>query len=391
MRMPVLLLLFCLSPVVMAASSPQFINIFPPQGEHTHGSSIIQCPDGSFLACWFQGSGERTANDVRILGSRLKKGASQWSPVFLMADTPDLPDCNPVLYLDRHERVWMFWIAVRANRWEYSLLKYKWAKNPHGSQAPAWDWQDAIILKPGDEFPRQLAAGFEALDYDEGMWAEYAPPYHRLLIDAAEDPAKRQMGWMTRIHPITLDDGRMLLPLYSDGFNVSLVAISDDDGKTWRASAPMVGLGPIQPTLVQRDDGTLVAYLRDSGDVPNRVMVSSSEDKGETWSPATDTELPNPGSSLEAIELDSGNWLMILNDTEEGRHRLSAFLSDDEGVTWKWRRILEPGSMGGSSFSYPSVIETQDGAVHMTYSARTDQGSCIRYAVITEAWIKSGD
>ncbi|MEA3365454.1 MAG: sialidase family protein, partial [Candidatus Hydrogenedentes bacterium] len=260
----------------------------------------------------------------------------------------------------------------------------------HGTAAPTWDWQDAIILKPGEEFPRQLAAGFEALDYHEGMWAEYAPPYHRLLIEAAGDPAKRQMGWMTRIHPFTLDNGRILLPLYSDGFNVSLVAISDDDGETWRASAPMVGLGPIQPTLVQKDNGTLAAYLRDSGDVPNRVMISFSQDNGETWSPATDTELPNPGSSLEAIELESGNWLMILiNDADEGRHRLSAFLSDDEGATWKWRRILEPGPLGGNSFSYPSVLQGQDGAIHMTYSARTDQGSCIRYAVITEAWVKN--
>ena len=47
--------------------------IFPFQNQHVHGSSIIEAPNGDLLACWFYGSGERTANDVIIQGSRLKK------------------------------------------------------------------------------------------------------------------------------------------------------------------------------------------------------------------------------------------------------------------------------------------------------------------------------
>jgi hypothetical protein len=45
---------------------------------------------------------------------------------------------------------------------------------------------------------------------------------------------------MTRTHPLILPSGRMLVPLYSDGFNASLMAISDDDGQTWRASLPTI-------------------------------------------------------------------------------------------------------------------------------------------------------
>lgn len=373
---------------VAAITPAEFENIFPPVGEHTHGSSIVRCPDGSLLACWFQGSGERTADDVRVLGARLGPGQDAWSDVFPMADTPGFPDCNPVLYLDRQDRVWLFWIAVRANRWECSLLKYRRAEDPGGAGAPNWTWQGAIMLKPGEAFPEQMRKGFEALNFDEGMWAEYAPPYDRLLIEAAGDPAKRQMGWMTRIHPYTLDSGRILLPLYSDGFNASLAAISDDDGETWRASAPIIGLGPIQPTFAQKDDGTLAAYLRDSGDAPYRVMVSYSKDEGESWTPAVDTDIPNPGSSLEVVELESGNWLLVLNDTEDGRHRLSAWLSDDEGASWKWKRVVEPGPQGGRSFSYPSVIQTPDGAIHMTYTCKSEAGSSIRHAVVTEGWVK---
>ena len=71
--------------------------IFPFQEQHVHSSSIVELPNGDILACWFQGSGERTANDVLINGSRLKKGETKWSEPFLMADTPGQPDCNPLL------------------------------------------------------------------------------------------------------------------------------------------------------------------------------------------------------------------------------------------------------------------------------------------------------
>ena len=56
--------------------------IFPFQTQHVHSSSIVELPNGDFLVCWFQGSGERTANDVAINGARLKKGETKWSEPF---------------------------------------------------------------------------------------------------------------------------------------------------------------------------------------------------------------------------------------------------------------------------------------------------------------------
>jgi len=297
--------------------------------------------------------------------------------------------CNPVLYIDRRERLWLFWLPVLANRWECGYLKYRRSENYQGELAPEWNWQDIIQLKPGEAFAKTLEQKFGELRVDEGMWGEYALPYTRLLIEAASDPYKRQTGWMTRIHPITLPTGRMLLPLYSDGFNVSLVAISDDDGDSWRASLPIVGLGPVQPTLVRKNDGTVVAYFRDAGEAPNRVQMSTSKDDGESWAATFDIDIPNSGSSLEVIPLNDGRWLMVCNDTEYGRHRLSAFLSDDEGETWKWKRKLEPSDKEGKSFGYPSVIQTRDGLIHMTYSLSTDAGQSIRHCVVNTEWIET--
>ncbi|MBM3879231.1 MAG: hypothetical protein FJ387_05860 [Verrucomicrobia bacterium] len=372
-----------------ALAEPAFASrfIFPPQEKHVHASSIVECPNGDLLACWFHGSGERWADDVVIQGARRPRGASAWGPVFVMADTPGFPDCNPVLFVDPQARLWLFWVCVVANRWEHSLLKYRRAEDYLGAGPPRWSWQDVIVLKPGDDFPAVVEAGFKALGFDQACWAEYALPYDRLVVEAAREPFKRQKGWMTRNHPTVLPSGRILLPLYSDGFNLSLVALSDDRGETWRPSAPMAGVGPIQPSIVRRQDGSLVAYLRDGGGPPHRVQVSTSTDQGETWTPAVDTELPNPSASLEVCRLASGRWLMVHNDTERGRHRLAVSLSADEGRSWAHTRALE--QQPGGSFSYPSMIQGADGRIHLTYSHRAPGGGAtINHVELEEGWVR---
>ena len=375
----------------LANATPLFIttDIFPPGVKHTHSSSIVQCPNGDLLACWFHGSGERTADDVLVQGARLKKGAKRWGPVFEMADTPGFPDCNPILHIDPKGRLRLFWISVLAHRWECGLLKFRRAEDYQGAGAPKWSWQGVVQLKPGPVFGKVMKQRFDELKLNTAMWAEYAQPYEALLLKAANDPFKRQTGWMPRTHPLTLPGGRILLPLYSDGFNASLVAISDDDGDSWRASQPIIGLGPIQPSLARQRNGTIIAFCRDSGPPPFRVMASLSRDNGETWSAARDTDIPNPGSSLEVIVLRDGRWLIVYNDSTKSRDNLTIAISEDEGKTWPLKRRLEPQSDGSTSFSYPSVIQSADGAVHITYTCKGPRGGRIRHAILQPGQLKT--
>jgi predicted neuraminidase len=364
--------------------------IFPAQDKHCHGSSIVECPNGDLLAVWFYGSGERSADDVMVQGARLKAHSKAWSPVFTAADTPGFPDCNPVLYIDAKKKLWLFWVPVLAHEWADCMLKYRTSVDYQGKDAPKWSWQDVIVLTPGQDFGANIKAGLKELRPDEGMWGAYAPKYSSMLVDAAADARKRETGWMTRIHPLALPSGRLLLPLYSDGFNLSMVAITDDGGETWRASKPIVGFGPIQPTLVRKKDGTIVAYLRDSGIQPQRVQSATSKDDGETWSVARDTEIPNPGSSLEAMALKDGRWVMVFNDTEEGRHSLALAMSDDEGQSWKWKRHLELADKGKGGFAYPSMIQTRDGRIHITFTHNIDEHKSIKHVALDPEWIKQG-
>src|SRR6188508_1062760 len=89
--------------------------VFPYQTEHVHGSTIVELPNGDLLTAWFQGSGERWADDVRIMGSRLIKGDTTWSVPFVLADIDGFPDINPILFMDHSKRLWLMWYPVLAN------------------------------------------------------------------------------------------------------------------------------------------------------------------------------------------------------------------------------------------------------------------------------------
>lgn len=355
------------SPIVAAAGE---MILFPMQDKHVHSSCIVELPNGDFMCCWFEGSGERKSPDVVVRGSRLKRGTTSWSKPFLMADTPIFPDLNPILFVDAKKRLQLIWIVVMSERWDHSLLRVRTSADYLGDGAPKWDWQDVILFKPGEKFVTELEKGYDHEDVkkvgvarDSGALV-FNP--RRQLMEAAKDKRKRQIGWMPRTHVLVLPSGRVLLPLYSDGYYVGLMGISDDGGQTWRASSPIPGVGINQPTVVRKKDGTLVAYMREEGDIKSRVLKSESKDDGETWSVALWTDLPNPNTSLEVIALHDGRWIMVYNDIEEGRDSLALAVSSDEGETWKHVRHFDRNN--GGLFHYPSLIQSRDGTVHLTYT-----------------------
>jgi predicted neuraminidase len=360
--------------------------IFPCEKWHNHSSCVVEGPDGSLLACWYHGSGERSADDVLIQGARKAPDQRAWCPRFEMADTPNYPDCNPVMYVDAKQRLWLIWPVILDHHWESALLKYRVSSDwLSADKPPRWDWQDVLHITPAELGPRLVAATQQAPEFTRNLLARYKETWER-----AKNILYWRLGWMPRVHPTRLDGSKWILPLYCDTFSISIMAITPDDGKTWQISTPLIGWGNIQPSVVQRADGSLVAMMRENG-ITQHIRASESKDGGLTWGPVQSMALPNPGSSVEVIRLTNGHWALIYNDTMRGRHSLAVSISDDEGKTWKWTRHLELVEKGKGSFSYPSIIQAKDGALHATYSySMSGQGSAIKHAKFNETWVVQG-
>jgi hypothetical protein len=332
------------------------------------------------------------------------------------------------------------WYTVIANQWETSLPKYRISEDYMMADGPPeWSWQDVLYVKPGDpagrgiqptdrfvkSVERQLKeyekylSGSANVNVSEGpirklldRWradllakarGENMMRRGRLLDDTGGYTEQqmgyayfRRMGWQTKNKAVIVDGKRIIVPLYSDGFSFSLMAITDDGGKTWQFSEPLVGPGNIQPSIAKKADGTLVAYMRDNGPPPKRLHVSTSKDKGLMWTGVRDSELPNPGSGADLVTLRNGHWVLAYNDTEDGRHSLAVSISSDEGKSWEYTRHLERDMRGrhiATRSAYPSIIQGRDGTLHVVYSYhRGDQkgaaNKTIKYARFNEAWVK---
>ena len=364
--------------------------VFPLNPKHNHAPGVVECPNGDLLVSWYRGSGERGADDVAVYGARKANGSAEWGETFLMADTPGFPDCNTCMMIDRHERLWLFWPVIIANSWESCLTHFKVADDcgTANDACPSWTRTGTILLKP-DDFAEE---GRRVLDAQIAL----APPG---FLDGYQDKLDRlkhrlgeklyqRMGWQPRCKPTVLPSGRILLPLYSDTYSVGLMAISDDQGQSWYASKPLLGFGNIQPAVLRRDDGTLVAYMRENG-ITDKIRVSKSSDDGISWTVAGTSELPNPGSGLDGVRLADGHWLLVYNDTTKGRNSLAVSISADEGKTWKWTRHLEQHDHG--AYHYPAVIQGRDGTIHVVYSYFVEGGKSMKHAAFNKEWVLQGD
>ncbi len=365
--------------------------VFPLHPKHNHAPGIVEYENGDLLVSWYRGSGERKADDVAIYGAKRKKGSRCWDEPFLIHDTPGFPDCNTCMMIDPQKRLWIFWPVIIANSWESCLTNFLVAENYENCPTPQWNRKDVIFLKP-DDFKQEATETLDemvkvfkktGIQLPKDLQKELDQIYARL-----GDKLYQRLGWQPRCKPTILPNGRILLPLYTDTFSISIMAISDDQGKTWFASKPLIGFGNIQPIVLRRNDGTLVAYMRENG-IQRHIRVSESKDDGLTWGPVYNSSLINPGAGIDGVRLANGHWLLVYNDTFDERNKLAVSISDDEGKTWKWTRHLEKQKDG--SYHYPAVIQGKDGTIHAVYSYFVEKGQTMKHAAFNEAWVQAGD
>ncbi len=281
-----------------------------------HASTLVETRKGSLLAAWFGGTKEG-ANDVSIYLSR--RNEHGWSVPVQVATGLDskgkqIPCWNPVLFQPSHGPLMLFYKV--------------------GRQIVKW-------------------TGWERTSTDDGVtWS--AP---RKLPKDFFGPIKNK--------PIQLRDGRILAGSSDErgGWTVHY-EYSDDGGRNWKrtdSTNAAADIGAIQPSLLVAPDGTIIAVGRT---LQRRIFYQESNDHGVHWEDMRLLDVKNPNSGIDAVTLKSGLFVLVYNDSDSKRTPLDVATSTD-GVSWEKVAVLEntPGE-----FSYPAVIQTADGKIHITYT-----------------------
>ncbi|HWP44591.1 MAG TPA: sialidase family protein [Blastocatellia bacterium] len=291
-----------------------------------HASTLSWTKEG-IVAAWFGGKHERNP-DVGIWISRRDKNG--WSEVVevangLQENGERFPCWNPVLFQPERGPLMLFYkVGPSPSRW----------------------W------------------GMVMTSRDNGRtWAK-----PERLPDGILGPIKNK--------PVQLKDGSLLCPSSTEhaGWRVHMET-TRDLGKTWHKTGPLNDakeFGAIQPTILVYRSGRIQILCRSR---QGKITESWSDDAGKSWSAMKTTVLPNPSSGIDAVMLRDGRALLVYNHTSKGRSPLNVAVSKD-GVAWKAALVLEdkPGE-----YSYPAVIQTPDGLVHITYTWKRER---IKYVVL---------
>ena len=167
------------------------------------------------------------------------------------------------------------------------------------------------------------------------------------------------------------------------------MAISDDRGQTWYASQPLLGFGNIQPAVLRRDDGTLVAYMRENGR-RKRVRIAESKDDGEI---VGQCRRQRPAQSrVGPRRRPARRWPLAARLQRHDRPAATAWpcrFPPTKAAPGKHTRHLEEHPQG--SYHYPAIIQGKDGTLHVVYSYFVAEGKSMKHAAFNEAWVKAGD
>ena len=336
----------------------------------SHSSNLLNLSNGDLLCAYYSGRWEDKSG-VAIVISRLAKGSDQWTKPEVVTQQVGVAFENPVLFEQGAGVLWLFYTSQVADTGQTTAQIFYRTSHDNGK---SWSGGTILFGKPGS-FDRQ-----------------------RLVVSGNE--------WF--------------FPMYytprSDADHYSSVQISTDNGSHWRECVVADSKGLVQPDLVEAPPRHFTLFFRSR--FADWVYISHS-DNGCSWTTPRPTQIPNNNSSIQVTGLRNGHLVAAFNNiqatttkgkpTDYARFPMSVALSVDGGQTWPWVRDVDigqdvpqekvPTAMAGVDvtseqntffqhlfeYSYPSIIQTQDGIIHMSYTFRR---RTIKYASFSESWIK---
>jgi predicted neuraminidase len=328
------------SEVITPADEPDFV----------HGASIIQTPTG-LLAFWYRAVYEG-ANNAELVSSRFD--GQHWSPTRVVTNSKTVRHdigltikslANPVPFRRSPNEIWLFFAASRLSGWatcEIMLMR---------SFDNGQTWGPAQRL--------------------------YASPF-------------LNMSHLTKALPIRLSGDRIALPAYHEMVvKYPVMFVLNKDGRVIdRRRMGNGGKVGLQPSIIPTGPKTAIAFIRRLKHVPSkRILISRTNDAGQTWTVPKPTAFPNPGGPISAIRYDDKRILLAFNDDPEEERNIKLAFSNLDGTNL--RRIGTIARMtdndSDDAVAYPFLIESEPGQFDIVFSRPR---KVIGHVRISSAWLQ---
>ena len=246
----------------------------------------------------------------------------------------------------------------------------------------------AIWIDPTGRMWVFWGQSFGAQDGRYGIWAI-----------TADDPDAENLKWSSSRRlgdgimlnkPTVLSNGDWLFTssVWKADHSIKVYATTDQ-GKTFKLRGtanvlPPETRGPDEPMIVERKDGSLWMLVRRQG-----MAETVSHDGGKTWSTVKQSSLRHPTARFFLRRLKSGALLLVKHgplDKRVGRTDLMAFVSDDDGQTWKGGLMLDDRE----KVTYPDGVQAPNGTIYIIYDHNRTPDGEVLMATFNEDDVRAG-
>ena len=319
-----------------------------------HAASLIALKDGAVRAFWFAGSREGAA-DISIYSAVFDPRASSWSAPTVVMDRVSAETGlsryiaklgNPVPSRMADGRLQLFFVTVSIGGWAGSSIS-------------------------------------SIMSDDEGLtWSNPQRLISSPLIN---------LSTLVKSPAVLFTDGRLGLPAYHEWIGRFGEFLRVDAGQVIDKRRMSSGRGAIQPLVFVNSAQEGTAYFRQtrSSSQAKQVPVSQTQNAGQSWQVAEDLPMANPNSAVAGLQFNNGVRILVLNNIETGRYRLTLLMSDPNSNQWQVIEVLEDDEalpdQNRKEFSYPYLISVDGNDAHLVY---TWDRKKIRHRYFSGAWLK---
>ena len=351
----------------------QFVSAAP--GQAVHAASMVELTNGDLRAVWFSGSREG-AGDVTLQTAVMDVAKGRWGMESTVIDRTQLQQGlqryvkklgNPVIGRAADGSLLLWMVNVSLGGWAGSSIS--WVRST--DEGSTWSRPQRLVTSP--------------------------------FLNISTLPKGAPVGMV---------DGHIALPVYHEFFTkFAEILRLDADGKVVDKVRIPGSQTSLQPVVMVSGPNTAQAYMR-SG-TASAVMTSATSDGGKSWSASHPTDWPNPDSAVAGVATRGGTQWLALNPGHRNREQLALIQTQlggsfDGQTLWRVEASASPNTrllrpqyehlLGGElivagasptqiqayiasamrqlcndwecaqEYSYPFLLESSDGAIHVIYT-----------------------